>query len=113
MLRSRRTRRGSLDFELPEAKVVLDADGQCTDVISSRANPLVRKAYSLIEELMLLANEKVAELLISKGVQTIFRIHEKPDESKLELLKQAGRNHGRVVRDRERAKAQDVAKGAR
>ncbi|MBL8719994.1 MAG: ribonuclease R [Myxococcales bacterium] len=83
-LRQKRMRRGALDFDLPEAKVVLDENGVCTDVVRARADLGVKKAYNLIEELMLLANEVVADELTQKGVPTIYRVHGRPDEAKLD-----------------------------
>jgi ribonuclease R len=84
LLRGVRMRRGALDFDLPEAKVVLDATGRCVDVIRARGNPGIKKAYNLIEELMLLANEVVAEDLTGKTVPTVYRVHGVPDEAKLD-----------------------------
>ena len=83
-LRSRRMRRGSLGFELPEARVVLDDKNvEPVDVQRSKKDPGVRQAYELIEEMMLLTNEVVAAELVKRGVPTIFRVHGLPDEAKL------------------------------
>ncbi|HLK45356.1 MAG TPA: RNB domain-containing ribonuclease, partial [Acidimicrobiales bacterium] len=57
ILRSRRMERGALDFELPEAKVVLDEAREPIDVVRRAGDEGVKKAYQLIEELMLFANE--------------------------------------------------------
>jgi ribonuclease R len=84
ILRARRMRRGALDFDLPEAKVKLDASGQAIDVVRSRADAGVKKAYNLIEELMLLANEVVAEELAKRSVPTVYRVHGRPDEERLD-----------------------------
>ena len=84
ILRGRRMRRGALDFDLPEAKVKLDDKGQAIDVVRSRAHAGVKKAYNLIEELMLLANEVVAEDLAARTVPTVYRVHGVPDEEKLD-----------------------------
>jgi ribonuclease R len=85
LLRARRMRRGALDFDLPEAKVVLDAEtGAPLDVVKRAHDPGVKKAYQLIEELMLLANETVAQELTSRNLPTIFRCHAAPDQMKLE-----------------------------
>ena len=83
LLRARRMRRGALDFDLPEAKVKLDERGVAVDVVRSRADPGVKKAYNLIEELMLLANEVVAEDLAGRTVPTVYRVHGVPDEERL------------------------------
>ncbi len=85
LLRERRMRRGALDFDLPEAKVVLDAETGAPVTVQKRTHdPGVAKAYHLIEELMLLANETVARFLVERDVPTIFRDHAPPDEAKLD-----------------------------
>jgi len=84
LLRARRMRRGALDFDLPEPKVVLDDNGVAKDIIRARRDAGVKKAYNLIEELMLLANEVVAEDLKGRQISTVFRVHATPDEMKVE-----------------------------
>ena len=84
LLRGRRMRRGALDFDLPEAKVLLDErTGVPLHVEKRTRDPGISKAYQLIEELMLLANEVCAKTLVDKDVPTIFRDHARPDEEKL------------------------------
>jgi ribonuclease R len=84
-LRARRMERGALDFELPEAKVVLDeSTHEPVDVKRRTDDPGVKRAYQLIEELMLLANETVARWCVERDVPTIFRVHAPPDEQKLD-----------------------------
>jgi ribonuclease R len=78
-------RRGALDFDLPEAKVTLDPETGTPLAVQKRAHdPGVAKAYHLIEELMLLANETVASFLVERDVPTVFRDHALPDEAKLD-----------------------------
>ena len=85
ILRARRMRRGALDFDLPEAKVILDpTTGAPLDVQKRSHDPGVVKAYHLIEELMLLANETMARFVVERDVPTIFRDHAPPDEAKLD-----------------------------
>ena len=79
ILNSRRRRRGSVDFDLPEAQVVLDEDGFIANIIASERNV----AHRIIEEFMLLANETVAGHLESHGMPALYRIHEKPDPLKV------------------------------
>ena len=79
ILNRRRRRRGSVDFDLPEAQVVLDEDGFIANIIASERNV----AHRLIEEFMLLANETVAGHLESHGMPSLYRIHEKPDPLKV------------------------------
>ncbi len=86
ILRAKRIKRGSLEFDLPEAKIKLGEDGQPVDITRRAQDPGMKKAYQLIEELMLLGNETVAEWLVEKQLPGIFRIHEAPDDKKLERL---------------------------
>ena len=79
ILNDRRHRRGSVDFDLPEAEVVLNEQGLIEDIIASERNV----AHRLIEEFMLLANETVAGHLESKGMPSLYRIHEPPDPLKV------------------------------
>ena len=79
VLNARRHRRGSVDFDLPEAQVLLDEKGFISNIIASERNV----AHRLIEEFMLLANETVAGHLESHDMPTLYRIHEKPDPLKV------------------------------
>ena len=79
ILNARRHRRGSVDFDLPEAQVVLNEEGFIEDIIASERNV----AHRLIEEFMLLANETVAGHLESHGMPALYRIHEPPDPLKV------------------------------
>jgi ribonuclease R len=89
-LRKRRMRRGALDLDVPEARIQIDDVTRAPISVSQRGgDPGVRKAYRLIEELMLLANEAVAKMMISRQVSTIFRVHGPPDGEKLERLQAA------------------------
>ncbi len=86
-LRKARMARGALDMDLPEARVIVDPEtGAPTDVVRRAQDPGVKRAYSMIEELMLLANEAVALWLGKHRAPAIFRIHGQPDEAKLERL---------------------------
>jgi ribonuclease R len=85
LLRRQRIRRGALNLELPEAHVILDPEtGIPTSIERRGEDPGVKKAYRLVEELMLLANELVAQFLSERGVPTIYRVHAPPDEEKLD-----------------------------
>ena len=84
-LRKRRMRRGALDLDLPESDIVIDDTTRAPIEISQRdTDPGVRKAYKLIEELMLLGNESVARFMIERDLPAIFRVHGAPDPEKLE-----------------------------
>ena len=82
LLKDRRRRRGSIDFDLPEAEIRLDEDGQVEAITASERHD----AHRLIEEFMLLANEAVAAELERRDVPAIYRIHEAPDPAKVELF---------------------------
>jgi ribonuclease R len=85
ILRNRRMKRGSLDFDLPEPFVELDGDsGEPKNVQRSRKDPGVRKAYQLVEEMMLLANETVAADLAARQIPAIYRVHGMPEPERLE-----------------------------
>jgi ribonuclease R len=84
ILRAKRMKRGALDLELPEAKIILDEEsGHPKDVEKRAMDAGVARAYQLIEELMLLANEVVARWLVGRKRPTVFRVHAPPDEQKL------------------------------
>ena len=84
ILRKRREGRGSIDFDLPEANVVLGEMGEISDILPSSRNV----AHRLIEEFMLAANEAVAQELVFAGQPGIFRVHQQPDPQKLEDLRE-------------------------
>jgi ribonuclease R len=84
LLRAKRLERGSLDFDLPETRVVLDVSGQPTDI--QRVTRL--DAHRLVEDFMLLANETVARSAAQAGVPFLFRIHEPPDETRMQQLRE-------------------------
>ncbi|MDF2697282.1 MAG: 3-to-5 exoribonuclease RNase [Labilithrix sp.] len=86
ILRSRRLNRGALDFDLPEPVVKLDGEGKPTSVTKRAKDPGVKKAYQLIEELMIFANEVVARWLLDHTLPGVFRVHLAPDPQKLQRL---------------------------
>jgi ribonuclease R len=79
ILNDRRRRRGSIDFDLPEPEVVLDAEGLIQDIVVAERNI----AHRLIEEFMLLANETVAAHLDDNEMPALYRVHEEPDPIKV------------------------------
>ncbi|HKO03120.1 MAG TPA: RNB domain-containing ribonuclease, partial [Candidatus Acidoferrales bacterium] len=79
VLNERRTRRGAIDFDLPEPVIEFDELGRMTGILRSQRNI----AHRLIEEFMLAANEAVAGYLESRGLGLLFRVHEKPDPKKV------------------------------
>lgn len=80
ILRKKRFGRGAIDFDFKEAKVLVDQKGRPTDVVIRERSVGER----LIEEFMLAANETIAEHFHWMDVPFIHRIHEDPDEGKLE-----------------------------
>lgn len=90
-LRRARLRRGAIELELAEAKVVLEQDDRTRilDVVKSRATESMARAYNLIEELMIAANEAIGELAVENQLPVVYRVHDKPDEEKLVTLTRA------------------------
>ena len=82
VLQKKRTRRGAIEFELPEQKVVLDETGKPLE-IRQRIHGLPE---SIIEEFMLAANETVARHLTMLQWPCVYRVHEVPAEDKMEGL---------------------------
>jgi len=80
VLRHKRMERGAIDFDFKEAQVLVDENGRANDVILRERSVGER----LIEEFMLAANETIAEHFHWMNVPFIHRIHENPDESKLQ-----------------------------
>ncbi len=101
-LRKQRIGAGALDFQFTEAKVDVDEQGalHVTPVRSDAAR-------QLIEELMLLANRKVAEELSNRDVPALFRVHEDPSEEKMLALQKALGKLGYTL-DLEHARPQDL-----
>lgn len=82
LLHEKRRRRGSIDFNFPEAKMVLDENGKPIAIRAQEQNT----ATNLIEEFMLAANETIAEDFFWQEVPFLYRTHEAPDAEKLEKL---------------------------
>jgi ribonuclease R len=80
ILNRRRRRRGSIDFDLPEAEVILSEIGEIEAIVASERNV----AHRIIEEFMLLANETVAAHLEGHAMPALHRVHEAPDTKKVE-----------------------------
>jgi len=79
ILRHKRERRGSIDFDLPEPVIEFDEHGLMKSITRSERNI----AHRLIEEFMLSANECVAGHLENKRIASLYRIHEKPDAKRV------------------------------
>ncbi|MGH7477620.1 MAG: ribonuclease R [Longimicrobiales bacterium] len=83
-LRQARAERGSIDFDLPAARVILGQEGEPVDI--QRVTRL--EAHRLIEDFMLLANETIARLAVDHSAPLVFRIHEGPSTDRVEQLRQ-------------------------
>lgn len=81
-LRKARFKRFALDLEIPESQIIMGEDGMMTGV-ESRHNDI---AHQMIEECMVAANEAVATEMANRGTKILSRLHEPPDEEKLEAL---------------------------
>lgn len=90
ILKDKRRKRGSLDFDLPEPEVLLDIKGDPQAIIKAERN----LAHFIIEEFMILANEAVAEFLYSKNIPALYRVHEEPEANKIQYLTKIIRNLG-------------------
>lgn len=82
ILHTKRRRRGSIDFDFPEAKVILDKEGFPIEIHEHEHNT----ATNLIEEFMLIANETIAEHFFWQEIPFLYRTHESPDEEKIQKL---------------------------
>ncbi len=82
ILHSRRETAGSLDFDLPEAKIILDKRGNVIEI----GNRVRTESHRLVEEFMLAANRQVARHFIKFGQPTLFRVHDRPDMERLEAF---------------------------
>ncbi len=89
-LRSARLKRGAVELHLPETKVILDEDDpeRVRDVVQARQDPEMKRAYNLVEELMVAANEGVGRLAVEHRLPVVFRAHDKPDEARIERFTQ-------------------------
>jgi len=84
VLREARAARGSLDFDLPEARVVLNTQGEPTDI----QRVLRLESHRLIEDFMLLANETIAAEAVRRRIPMVYRVHEPPDGDRIEQLRE-------------------------
>ena len=90
ILVDKKSKMGAIDFDMPEAKIILDENDAVVD-IKLREMTIANK---LIEEFMILANEVVAETFNKKELPFIYRIHEKPEVDRIEKLNTMLKNLG-------------------
>ena len=98
ILTAKRRKRGAIDFDFPEAKVVLDENGKTID-IQKRELTIANK---IIEEFMLVCNETVAERFEWLEIPFIYRIHEEPDPEKIETFARFATNAGYSLKSAEK-----------
>ena len=82
ILRDRRHKRGAINFDFPESKIIVDKKGKPIEVKPYERN----KATKIIEEFMLIANETVAEDFFWQEIPFVYRTHDNPDEEKIRKL---------------------------
>lgn len=82
LLRAKRTKRGAIDFDFPESKIILDGEGHPLDIKPYERNT----ANMLIEDFMLAANETVAQHFYWMEAPFVYRVHDKPDSEKIQKL---------------------------
>lgn len=96
LIRSCRKERGAIDFEFPESKVILDADGTPVEIRPYPSNVATR----MIEDFMLMANETVAEEYCTRKIPFLYRTHDKPDGDRMEATLTLIREQGIPVEKR-------------
>lgn len=82
LIRKERKRRGAVDFDFPESKILLSRSGRPIDIVPHETNTATR----LIEDFMLLANETVAKEFCCRELPFVYRTHDRPDSEKMEVL---------------------------
>ena len=97
LLRERRRARGSIDFDFPETKVILDEKGEPVEILPYDRNT----ATKIIEDFMLIANETVAEDYFWQELPFVYRTHENPDPDRMKKLSTFINNFGYSIRFRE------------
>ena len=90
ILRNSRHHRGSIEFDFPESKIILNAAGKAIDVKPYEANV----ATKIIEDFMLMANETVAQEYCTEEIPFVYRTHDNPDPEKVESLLTLLHNQG-------------------
>ena len=90
ILRKKRMSRGSIDFDFPETKIILDEKGKPVDIKPYERNV----ATKIIEDFMLIANETVAQDYFWQEIPFVYRTHENPDEEKIHKLATLINNFG-------------------
>lgn len=90
ILRSKRKTRGSIDFDFPECKIMLDKEGHPIEIKAYERNV----ATDLIEDFMLAANETVAQHFYWQELPFVYRVHDEPDPERIKQLSSLLQNYG-------------------
>lgn len=93
LLRNKRQKRGSIDFDFPETKIILDEQGKPLEILPYERNT----ATNLIEDFMLIANETVAEDFFWQEVPFVYRSHQTPDPERVKKLAAFISNFGLTI----------------
>lgn len=94
ILREKRRQRGSIDFDFPESKIILDEDGKPVDIRPYERN----SATKIIEDFMLMANETIAEDYFWQELPFVYRTHDNPDPEKMKRLGTFINNFGYTIK---------------
>lgn len=97
LLREKRRKRGSIDFDFPETKIILDKEGHPIDIKPYDRNV----ATKIIEDFMLIANETVAQHFYWMELPFVYRTHDNPDSEKVEKLATFIRNFGYTLKSKQ------------
>ncbi|MCF6466654.1 ribonuclease R [Clostridium sp. Cult2] len=104
ILYEKRERRGSIDFDFPESRIILDEDGIPTDIVKEDR----RIANSMIEEFMLVCNETIAEYMYWAEMPFLYRIHEEPDMEKINSFNKFIHNLGYMIKGTQEVHPKDL-----
>ena len=97
ILREKRRKRGSIDFDFPETKIILDKEGHPIDIKPYERNV----ATKIIEDFMLIANETVAQHFYWMELPFVYRTHDNPDPEKIAKLSTFIRNFGYTIKSKQ------------
>lgn len=106
ILRRKRANRGSIDFDFPESKILLDEQGKPVEIKQYERNVATR----LIEEFMLLANETVAEHYYWQQTPFVYRSHDEPNPDKIKRLSSFIRNFGYNIKGQGEVHPKEIQK---
>lgn len=106
LLRGQRGKRGSIDFDFPESKIILDTCGKSIEIYPYERNAATR----IIEDFMLIANETVAEEYFWRDVPFLYRTHEVPEAEKIRSLSTFINNFGYHIHIGNEVKPKEIQK---